>query len=301
MEGLEIEQLKSKLDNFRTRSALPIVREGDGASDASKFGGKPWLNIGEEYPLCSNCSKPMPLFLQVNLNHIPASLTKKFGEGILQFFFCNNTVFKYHDTGLSATTVEECQTLMMDYDLVHDSVKDKLTNQPLGISGDYEDDVYKIKVTEILQACDSECNSWEPFSAGQLVRIVQPNELCADFELPKIQDAFDPKIIVAWRENDDYPSPTDCVWEFNLEIDDDESDLMYDYLHQQGDKLGGYASWVQSAESPLCPTCDQPMDRLLFQLDSNHNLDWMWGDAGTGYILQCPEHKDRVAFLSQCG
>lgn len=55
----------------------------------------------------------------------------------------------------------------------------------------------------------------------------------------------------------------------------------------------------EAEEFPNCPDCDRLMDRLIFEFASDDNIPYLWGDCGTGYILQCPECKDRVTFLHQ--
>ena len=66
-----------------------------------------------------------------------------------------------------------------------------------------------------------------------------------------------------------------------------------------GDKLAGYPMWVQGVEYPNCPVCNEQM-RLLFQIDSNDNLPYLFGDAGCGHITQCKTHKDQIAFGWAC-
>ena len=67
------------------------------------------------------------------------------------------------------------------------------------------------------------------------------------------------------------------------------------------DKLAGYPRWIQNPEYPNCSICDRTMDRLIFEFASDDNIPYLWGDVGTGYFLQCPEHKQQVTFLWQCG
>lgn len=43
------------------------------------------------------------------------------------------------------------------------------------------------------------------------------------------------------------------------------------------------------------------MNQFIFEFASDDNIPFLWGDVGTGYIVQCPEHKERVAFFWQCG
>ncbi|MDJ0556950.1 MAG: hypothetical protein QNJ68_21390 [Microcoleaceae cyanobacterium MO_207.B10] len=40
--------------------------------------------------------------------------------------------------------------------------------------------------------------------------------------------------------------------------------------------------------------------QLVFQVDSNDNLPFMFGDVGCGHITQCKDHKNIVAFAWAC-
>jgi uncharacterized protein YwqG len=79
-----------KMQRVRRTTWIPTVRQGDSAPHASKFAGTPWLAQGEAWPECDNCGKPMPLFLQLNLDTLPEALEKKYGSGLLQLFYCTN-------------------------------------------------------------------------------------------------------------------------------------------------------------------------------------------------------------------
>jgi hypothetical protein len=39
---------------------------------------------------------------------------------------------------------------------------------------------------------------------------------------------------------------------------------------------------------------------LLFQLDSEDHVPFMFGDAGCGHLTRCPEHPDVVTFGWAC-
>ncbi len=57
-------------------------------------------------------------------------------------------------------------------------------------------------------------------------------------------------------------------------------------------KLGGWADWIQSAESPSCEKCDQKM-RFALQLQGGEIVDF--GDSGLAYVHQCTTHPDQFA------
>jgi hypothetical protein len=126
---------------------------------------------------------------------------------------------------------------------------------------------------------------------------------------------FPPRIITGWEiETDlpsveehgslgliydyDFPAKKVCVtWAAaNLVIDKLDYDMPGMIAEAMpGDKLGGWPYWVQGIEYPCCPRCGAEMG-LVFQLDSDDNLPYGFGDAGCGHITQCAEHKDVVAF-----
>ncbi|CUJ42426.1 hypothetical protein [Achromobacter dolens] len=67
-------------------------------------------------------------------------------------------------------------------------------------------------------------------------------------------------------------------------------------------RVGGPPSWVQSADYPACPDCDQRMS-FAMQLDSDlpqaDGGDWMWGSGGCNYSFWCG-HCRVSAHLWQC-
>jgi Domain of unknown function (DUF1963) len=300
MEHLTIDNLKEKLINVKRVAAIPVVRSGDGILTASKYGGKPWLNVDEDYPLCPNCGKPMQLFLQLNLDEIPEHFKSQFGSGLFQLFYCNNVVYAEYGTGLFGKTTEEYEAFMSDVKAIIASVKDKIVNYPHSMSLEYKDDgTWEIKVGEILQNCSSECQGWDAFSKCQIARIVQPIGTPKNFELSKTENSLEPKLIIGWTEVDDYPYFTEIDIDdlVEIELDEEEEESIQDDLidlHQYDDKLGGWPTWMRDPEFPNCPTCARLMDRFIFQLGSDD-----YSVLDRGYIVQCSEHKEQVAFFAQ--
>lgn len=154
--------------------------------------------------------------------------------------------------------------------------------------------------TNTQSECEVECEAWLPFSQSVLVRVVQPNtEEALDTDIPDIENYFSAKPIIGWEEVQDYPNSLEGA-ELGIDLTDEEwDDINSDYPHS-GDKLSGWPYWVQGIEYPNCPVCHQRM-RLVFQLDSESNLPFMFGDVGCGHITQCQTHKDQVTFGWACG
>ncbi len=238
----------------------PIVEAGDGSPSASKFAGTPWIGDGAVWPECGVCKKPLQLFVQLDLAKLPEELGKKFGTGLLQLFYCLN---------------DECA----------------------GSGG------------------------WEPFADDlSRVRLVKPAGVGDRNVVSRNTSEFPAKRIVGWTKFSDLPNGAEheelglkytydfkagtvkleCP-ELSLTFEDVRDDSLAEKIAQSenGDKLGGWPNWVQGVEYPSCPRCGRRM-ALVFQVDSEDNLPFMFGDTGCGHITQCPEHKEVVAFGWAC-
>lgn len=146
--------------------------------------------------------------------------------------------------------------------------------------------------------CEVDCEAFFPFAKSVLLRIIQPEvETVSSRMLP--ENLFPPKLIIGWDEIEDYPNPEEGE-SLDIELEDDEWDVMTEEFPHIGDKLGGYPAWVQGVEYPDCPLCGETM-QLLFQIDSEDNLPYMFGDVGCGHITQCKDHKEQLAFGWACG
>lgn len=147
--------------------------------------------------------------------------------------------------------------------------------------------------------CVVDCDAWEPFAESELVRVIKLEGQVSEPEIPEGSRFFPAKLIVGWQLLEDYPS-LDEAETIGLLVSDEEEENYYDSdLPLQDDKLAGWPAWVQGIEYPECPVCQATM-RLVFQIDSEDNLPYMFGDSGCGHITQCPVHKEQVAFAWAC-
>lgn len=229
----ELPPIPPELDHLPRRTAwLPKTEDGEGPPGASRVGGRPFLMVGESWPLCGQCGKPLFLVVQLRTSELPAEVVKLTGEGLIQSFYC----------------LSECE---VDAEGWAPGSKAHLNRRlPLGAVGDV-------------------------YSGGRSVKA---------------------RAILAWQAAPDLPH-----WE-DTEIElDDAQDALYEAAQRplQGDKLMGWPYWVQGAERPRCTTCGKEM-RVLFQVDSDDNLDFMWGDAGVAHLSICPRHPDVLAFGWAC-
>jgi hypothetical protein len=147
--------------------------------------------------------------------------------------------------------------------------------------------------------CEVAAKGWEPFSACHLLRLVEPTAGGARVPMPAFDGTFRTMTITGWEETDDYPHPWECL-DFGIELDDDEIETLNELGYpRQGDKLFGWPAWVQHVDYPNCRRCGRWM-WPVFQIDSDCNVWYMFGDDGCGHITQCPEHKDELAFAWAC-
>lgn len=167
---------------------------------------------------------------------------------------------------------------------------------------------------------DGACPTWEPFSGTHFIRVV-PRASGVAASPPAI-DPLPQNTVVKWEETQDFPHPEEhrslgLSYDYDFknglvdvrseepQIRADKLDINLDVAEAiassaAGDKLRGWPYWVQGAEYPPCPECATPME-LLLQVDSNDNLDYMFGDLGCAHLTCCPKHPNVFAFGWACG
>jgi uncharacterized protein YwqG len=147
--------------------------------------------------------------------------------------------------------------------------------------------------------CETDCEAFFPFAKSTLLRLIQPAGEPQEIDEAWLVNHFPAKTIIGWQEQDDYPNLEEGA-ELGVELSDDEMEALEEEYPLSGDKLGGWPHWIQGIEYPDCPVCGETMV-LVFQLDSEDNLPFMFGDVGCGHITQCKTHKEQVAFGWACG
>lgn len=177
-------------------------------------------------------------------------------------------------------------------------------------SNDLPESVSEAFGTGILQAfyctnsedeCEVDCESYFPFSKATQVRLLttDTSELVEPTENP-VEEQFPEKHITDWEALDDFPN-----WEeledLGVKLTDEQREVMSELgFPRAKDKLLGWPHWVQGVEYPSCPDCNKRMG-LIFQIDSEDNLPYMFGDVGCAHITQCDEHKEQLAIAWACG
>lgn len=148
--------------------------------------------------------------------------------------------------------------------------------------------------------CEVTCEAFFPFSNSTLVRIVNysPEQISVP-EISSVKDAYPEKEIVAWETVDDYPN-----WEelesLGVSLSDEQAELLFETgFPLPNDKFLGWPQWVQGVEYPKCPKCGKYM-KLVFQIDSEDNIPYMFGDVGCSHITQCEDHPEILTIAWAC-
>lgn len=256
--------LEPWLSGVRRHAWTPRTSTASDGESRSQFCGSQWLRDSEPPIECLGCRRPLQPFVQLDLGDVPNELSGTFGDGVLQLLYC---------------------------------------------PGGTEDGEWP--------ACWGE-HGWEPFSDQvSRVRIVAADGLLPR-QVPGVgEDDFAAVRIVGWDRFDDLPHPEDhrslgMHWEFDRDAGSvilshpglglsvtTSIDLEEVADAATGEKLSGWPCWIQGAEYPNCTICGEPM-RLVFQVDSEKNVPFMFGDLGIGHITQCSAHLDVVAFGWAC-
>ncbi|NJR65021.1 MAG: DUF1963 domain-containing protein [Leptolyngbyaceae cyanobacterium CRU_2_3] len=284
-----LRNMETTLNGLKRKFWRPIIQKGETSLDSSKISGKPWLNLGEGWPICPNCLNPLRLVLQLNLQDLPQGLNRKFGTGLLQLFCCESD-FEIH-TGESHVVISRNSGTEVNWVIDED-----------GTSETEEIDLPQDEGT--LENVTLPCWMWacKAFSNSQVVRIIQPTGHLVDVSVPAMETVFPTKSLVGWQESHEYPHPSEME-ELAVVLDEKEDKTLTQHrlLAQAGDKLSGWPCWAQSVEYPLCPTCNQAMKQLIFQFESdgNKNFPYPHKGLGVGYLLQCSHHQEQVTFFCQ--
>jgi hypothetical protein len=150
--------------------------------------------------------------------------------------------------------------------------------------------------------CASDCEAWAHHSRSTLVRLL-PRELADQRQrvVDPAPDMFPPQRVVGWTAVLDLPG-SDELEELGVNLTDQECEALWQRrrVPHDGSKLGGWPLWVQHVEYPNCRLCGRRME-MLFQLDAEDPVAYLFAAGGVGHITQCATHRAEVAFGWACG
>lgn len=148
--------------------------------------------------------------------------------------------------------------------------------------------------------CESDCEAFLPFSNSAICRKVEADTPSYQIQ-PVLKEIFEEQRIVGWEPVDDYPH-YDELSGLGVTLDVDTYELLEVAeigIPVTGDKLYGWPHWIQSVEYPYDRRTGSRME-LLFQLDSEDHLPYMFGDGGVGHLSQSKDNSEELAFGWAC-
>jgi hypothetical protein len=140
----------------------------------------------------------------------------------------------------------------------------------------------------------------EPFSPYQILRRIHSGTGGPPSALPAFDRPMPARLITGWEAVEEYPDRNEW-FDLGVELNDEQADALADHLggtSGQNDKLLGWPSWPQYPRYQKCRVCGREL-WLIFSLESDQNLWYMFGDDGCGHISGCPDHPDELAFAWQ--
>ncbi|KAL0235097.1 hypothetical protein GEMRC1_001679 [Eukaryota sp. GEM-RC1] len=156
--------------------------------------------------------------------------------------------------------------------------------------------------TGYIQLFYSRESSFEHDAIGSPCRYFKPVGEYVDHE-GGCGELYEEKFITEWEpfteyDGDDFPLEkyTNQGFSFN------QIDTIIDMIHRSSvfkDKLMGAPAWCQGPEYSKCKKCGI-QKRHVFHIESNQNVDIMFGDMGSGQLQQCPNCKDVFSFGWAC-
>ena len=239
--------LVKPLAKVATKLNLRRVFEGEDIPlTGSHFGGQPYAEIGERWPVCPVCEVALTFICQMDVGS--GFHEKPKGIDLFTFFYC----WECGPWGLSDEP--EGTWVVRTYA----DPSDRFT-KPIRPSGPEPDPPY---------VCVPETEKVSSFpDADEIDRYREVEEVLAGFDEPS--DAYEAAVEALGGVTDF------CTL------------------------VGGYPSWIQGADIPVCNHCQNPMS-LLTQIDTEGEPDIMWGDSGCVYLFYCPTHPREVQLTLQC-
>jgi uncharacterized protein YwqG len=146
--------------------------------------------------------------------------------------------------------------------------------------------------------CENLNEGYMPFSENSVCRKISAAGPSAECE-PEIDEVYPEMEIVGWEAKDDYPH----FMEFHeLGIELELLDEVWQMLQSSGmtplpyDKLFGWPLWAQESEYYPIDRNSGTRMKMLFQIASEQNLPYMFGDTGVGHLTQSSDNENELAF-----
>ena len=262
-------QLVDELEAMTRRPSIEISSElaPELPVTSSKFGGTPYLPVGESAPQGSY--GPLALLAQIRLADLPANSFLP-DAGLPQFWIGRDDVY-----GVEYGALRTGDFKVVHYPTIDEAVSEEDVVARYSPPGTHNEDELSPFETSVAQALTFRMTS-QPLSVDD--------------------NSFGEVFSGLW--NRAFPEAPVVDW---WELPNDVADFVGDRFRGSGHRLGGYPFFTQS--DPRGTDDLEQETVLLLQVDSDRNI--IWGDAGVGGFFILPQELaagdfSRVAYTWDC-
>ncbi len=247
---------------------LPATSAGDDAVACSKYGGTPWLEPSDVWPICDACAQPMRFVLQLARRDVPTDVHWAFDDDLIELFFCDSHG-KPGDPWWACQSAGGWEPFAATTVIRHvqmrsgpASVREAIPLEALEVRRRAQCEVMAFYADRIGDHALAE--SWR-------ARIDSERVTPAAYVVPtsRIDDSllYPAARVTGWRSLEDAP-----------DVDPDH----------RGDHLGGDPMWLHGEERIDCRACASPMKHLL-QIASDSLIPLAFGRGdGLAWVFSCP-------------
>lgn len=243
-----MEDLNTILEKIDEKTKLECIKLSAKLEDCTQFdskvGGTPYIPNGFEYPYSkSEPSQPLMLLAQINFDKMPY-LKDYPTKGILQFYLNPN---------------DDCYGMNWDNPTEQDNFR-IIYHESVDYSANNLDKIPKF---------NQENDDCMPFEYGTEAKLT--GELYNQGLFPYALDDFDDIIKKSFKEL--YPSEDENTF---FENNSEEIECFFEKNDYSYHAIGGYPNYTQN------DVRTEEHSTLLFQLDTDDDINLMWGDCGIG-------------------
>ncbi len=256
----KLEEFIEALKSSTLKDSIEIAfnpKEDVGLTE-SKIGGYPYIAVDASVPKAKDGSDLFCL-AQINCEELPKNDIYP-AKGLLQFWIGRDEVygleFGKHVDGIAHKVVY--------YETVDDSVTVEDVKSKYSLTGEavnYSMLIYEkpdvsraLSFNLVQQAITTSAREWKKTFVEKYNEFYPENQIASFYDLP-----------------------------------DEVNELIWDSLYASGHRIGGYPTFCQSD-----PRKDSEYSVLLLQIDTDDDLDIMWGDSGVGnFFITPPQLENR--------
>ena len=268
----------------RTQAAIIGGESVPASTRVSKYGGRPYLQPGEEWPTCSYCKKKMTFWCQLRTSDLPAELRASYApselssSALFQHFACDNW--------------DGCQIGREEVYCTSYTVSEEPKGRA-GKSAAAPPPAKKHKQPRLQynKPDDTIFLRWiQPEGEEDPAERLKPDE--GD------KTGSGERVLTAWRRVTEYPDSMEYD-ELGVDVADPDAAVEL-WPNVRQDKLSGYASWEQDMDMGECQQCGAAMTFLMQYEGNRHRCNVATHGNGVVTLSTCVQHPNVLRYVYNC-